>query len=262
MTKTDDIQLFYEVRGKGLPVILISGYTCDHSFWHTVGSALAEKFQVIVFDNRGVGRTKDNGRSFSIETMAEDTAELIKRLGLSRPAIVGQSMGSAIAQALLARCPNACGRYVMVNATQRFNAVAIMALERLLALRKAETDFDRLVDASLLWLNGSEWLSRKENIIEFKAAIKSNSYPQSIVDQERQLTALKLFDARPLNRNWDVPGLVISAIEDVLCPPREGRILAKNLGADFVEIPGGHASPVEQPQRLVNVLAEFLEQKE
>ena len=57
-------------------------------------------FHFLIFDNRGVGQTKDAGFSFNLETMAEDTLALIQKLGLKRPHILGQSMGGAIAQIL------------------------------------------------------------------------------------------------------------------------------------------------------------------
>ncbi|WP_181418405.1 alpha/beta fold hydrolase [Phyllobacterium leguminum] len=45
----------------------------------------------------------------------------------------------------------------------------------------------------------------------------------------------------------------------MLALPTEGKALAKSLGAKFVEIPGGHGSPIEQPQRLARILTAFLQ---
>ncbi|RCS22676.1 alpha/beta hydrolase [Phyllobacterium salinisoli] len=258
IAKFDDYEVYYELHGQGSPIVLIAGYTCDHAFWDAVLPILAEHFQVVVFDNRGIGRTKDNGEPFSIETMMADSSALIDRLGLFRPAIVGQSMGGAITQAMFARFPEKFGQCIILNSTQRFRTAAMMALENLLALRKAGVDFDLLIEATVPWLNGSEWLSAQENIAAFKAALKTNPLPQSLADQERQLMALKPFDARPWNKPLDCPTLVISAIEDLLAPAREGKMLAEKLGAAFIEIPGGHASPIEQPERLSRILVEFL----
>jgi 3-oxoadipate enol-lactonase len=133
VARINDIDLYYEVHGEGDPLVLVAGYTCDHAFWSGVVPGLAKRFRVVTFDNRAVGRTKDAGHPFSIETMAADTAGLIRQLGLFRPAIVGQSMGGAIAQTMLARFPDVCGRCVIVNSTSSFSPAAIMALESLLA---------------------------------------------------------------------------------------------------------------------------------
>ncbi|GGA80006.1 lipolytic protein [Brucella endophytica] len=257
--KPSNIDIYYEVHGSGPPIVLIAGYTCDHTFWDAMVPHLADQFQVVTFDNRGVGRTKDDGKPFTVADMAVDTAALIQRLKLDRPAIVGQSMGGTIAQTVLVQFPELCGRCVILNSAAVFRRAALMALENLLALRKAGADFDLLVDATLPWVAGSDWLAQPENIATFKTALKQNPVPQSAADQERQLAALMKFDARSWNKPWREPALVVSAAEDVLALPTEGKALAKSLGAKYVEIPGGHGSPIEQPQRLARLLMKFLQ---
>lgn len=61
-------------------------------------NGLATRFQVLIFDNRAIGQTKDNNTPFTLEIMAEDTMALVQQLGLENPVILGQSMGGAIAQ--------------------------------------------------------------------------------------------------------------------------------------------------------------------
>lgn len=254
----DDLELYYEIHGSGLPMVLIAGYTCDHHFWQSFAPAMAEHFQVVMFDNRGVGLSKDEGAPFSIETMARDTATLIDRLGLSRPIVVGQSMGGAIAQTLLTQFPDLCGKCIILNSTSSFSKRTLMALESLLALRRAEVELDLLIDASLAWLSGSDWMSNPENVAAFKAAIRDNPAPQSLLDQERQFHALSTFATGVRNKAWAYPSLVISATEDLITTTHEGEWLAKQLGAEFAKIPGGHPSPLEQPELLSHLVLKFL----
>jgi 3-oxoadipate enol-lactonase len=252
------VDLFYEVRGEGRPVVLIAGYTCDHLFWSRIVPALAHKSQVVVFDNRGVGRTKDDGTPLTVELMAGDAAALIEHLKLSRPVVVGQSMGGAIVQTMLARFPHVCGPCVILNSAAAFRTAPMKGLNSLLELRKAGVDLDLLIEASLPWVQGSEWLSNPENIAAFKAAIQYNPFPQSVSDQERQLRAVQQFDARSINQPWPLPATVVTATEDILVMPSEGKTLAEQLGATFIEIPGGHGSPIEQPERVSHILTEVL----
>lgn len=102
------------------------------------------------------------------------------------------------------------------------------------------------------------WLSAPENITRFKAALRANPNLQSIVDQERQLAALKTFNAGLGNMPWPHGALVVSATDDFLTPPREGQALAKSLGESYMELPGGHPSPLEEPERLLRGLMTFL----
>lgn len=256
--KMNDLEMYYEIHGSGVPMVLIAGYTCDHSFWENLVAAMAARFQVITLDNRGVGRSKDSGEPFSIETMARDTACLMERLGLSRPIVVGQSMGGAIAQTVLAQYPAACGKCIILNSTSSFSARTLMVFENLLALRKAGVDLDLLLDASLAWLSASDWMLQPGNVAAFKAAVRDNPMPQSLFDQERQFHALKTFAPSTHSTAWNDRSLVISASDDLITTTREGKLLAKRLGAEYVEIPGGHPSPVEQPELLSRLMLKFL----
>jgi pimeloyl-ACP methyl ester carboxylesterase len=256
--KLADLDVYYEIHGNGSPLVLIAGYTCDHTFWDGLVPALAQRFKVIVFDNRGCGRSSDDGNPFSIETMARDAAGLISHLSLLKPIVVGQSMGGAIVQAMLARFADVCGPSVIINSTSVFSQVACRALDGLLALRRSKIDLDLLIDASLPWLFGSRWLSEQVNVRDFKRQLLENPVPQSLADQARQLAAIKSFDATGWQRHGAHPSLVISASEDVLTPPADGRRLAKRLDARFAEIAGGHASPTEQPEHLSRLLLQFL----
>jgi pimeloyl-ACP methyl ester carboxylesterase len=190
--------------------------------------------------------------------MAADTVALIDHLSLSKPVVIGQSMGGAIVQTMLSQHAEACGPCVIVNSTAVFSSVACMALDSLLALRKADTELDLLIDASLPWLFGSEWLSIPGNVEAFKKAVIENPMPQSLTDQERQMAAIRRFDATASNKPAAHPALVIAASEDVLVPVSEAQRLAKQLGARFANIPGGHASPVEQPELVSRLVLDFL----
>jgi pimeloyl-ACP methyl ester carboxylesterase len=255
--KLGNLDIYYEIHGNGHPLVLIAGYTCDYTFWSGVVPLLSERFQVVVFDNRGSGRTIDEGRAFSIETMADDAAALIGYLSLFKPIVIGQSMGGAIVQAMLLRYAEVCGPCVIMNSTMAFSLTACMALDALLALRKANMDMDLLIDACLPWLFGSQWLSVPANVEAFRKSVIENPFPQSLSDQERQMAAIRQFDATAWNRHLAHRALVISASEDALTTIEEGHSLAQQLGAHFAEVPGGHASPIEQPEHLSRLLLNF-----
>jgi 3-oxoadipate enol-lactonase len=57
-----------------------------------------------------------------------------------------------------------------------------------------------------------------------------------------------------------LPATIVSATEDILAMPSEGKMLAEQLGATFIEIPGGHGSPIEQPERVSRILMEAMGQ--
>ena len=82
--KVNDIQMYYEIHGDGEPLVLIVGLGTDISEWDGIIHWLAQKYQVLAFDNRGAGRTDKPDTHYSIEMMANDTAGLMQTLGIPR----------------------------------------------------------------------------------------------------------------------------------------------------------------------------------
>ena len=101
------MNLAYDDRGKGIPVLFIAGRGGAGRTWHLhqVPALQRAGYRVITFDNRGVGAT-ENAQGFGTEQMVADTAELIEKLGAAPAHIVGVSMGSFIAQELMLARPD------------------------------------------------------------------------------------------------------------------------------------------------------------
>ena len=105
ITRIGDIDMYYEVHGTGEPLVLLHGLSLDSSVWIKQVSALSQKYQVIIFDNRGVGQTDDPHNNYSTEMMADDTATLMKFLNVAEAHILGFSMGGMIAQTIALEYP-------------------------------------------------------------------------------------------------------------------------------------------------------------
>jgi non-heme chloroperoxidase len=89
-----DIQLYYEDRGSGKPVLLIHGWPLSGSSWERqTAMLLAAGLRVITYDRRGFGRSSQPSSGYDYDTLAGDTAKVISTLGLRDIALVGFSMG-------------------------------------------------------------------------------------------------------------------------------------------------------------------------
>ncbi len=89
-----DIQLYYEDRGSGKPVVLIHGWPLSGGAWERQSAMLlAAGFRVITYDRRGFGRSSAPAAGYDYDTLAGDTAKLLDTLALRDAALVGFSMG-------------------------------------------------------------------------------------------------------------------------------------------------------------------------
>jgi non-heme chloroperoxidase len=89
-----DIQIYYEDRGTGKPVLLIHGWPLSGGSWEKQSAALlAAGYRVITYDRRGFGSSSAPSEGYNYDTLAEDTYKLIEALDLNDLALVGFSMG-------------------------------------------------------------------------------------------------------------------------------------------------------------------------
>jgi 3-oxoadipate enol-lactonase len=113
--RVNDIDMYYEIHGEGEPVVLIAGLNSDHTLYTAIIPKLAERYQVVAFDNRGVGRSDKPDIPYSIDMMADDTAGLLNTLGIQQAHILGTSLGGRIAASLALRYPSQIKSLILVS---------------------------------------------------------------------------------------------------------------------------------------------------
>jgi pimeloyl-ACP methyl ester carboxylesterase len=104
--KTNRIEMNYQERGSGDPLICITGVTAPGGVWDAHAQAWEKHFRCILGDNRGVGETDKPVGPYTTDMMADDYAGLMDALGIKKARVVGCSLGSVIAQKLALRHPD------------------------------------------------------------------------------------------------------------------------------------------------------------
>ena len=103
--KVGDLNIYYEVRGEGEPLLMISGYGDSSEVWFCQITGLCREYRVILFDNRGAGRSDKPDIPYTMQMFAQDTAGLLEALSIDTAHIYGVSMGGMIAQEFALRYP-------------------------------------------------------------------------------------------------------------------------------------------------------------
>jgi pimeloyl-ACP methyl ester carboxylesterase len=113
--EVNGLNLYYEIHGSGPPVVLLHGAFATIDLWPNMIAALAASHQVIAIEQQGHGHTADIDRPLSYDQMADDTAALLRQLGVTNADFVGYSMGGSIAIAMGIRHPELVRKLVVIS---------------------------------------------------------------------------------------------------------------------------------------------------
>ena len=263
LLKRDGVDLHYELVGSGPPVLLIQGIGVTAEGWRPQVTGLAGQFQLLTFDNRGIGRSQPCAGPISIEVMADDARALMDAAGWASAHVVGHSMGGVIAQQLALDCPARVRSLVLLCTFARGKDgarptpwVIGMSLRTRLGPRPARRR------AFLEMLYPRDYLKTVD--LNRLAEETGRIVGRDLADQPpvlmQQLRALGRHNALGrLGELARIPTLVISGAHDPIAKPAYGRALAAAIpGARFEAWPeAAHGVIIQQAEQINRRLGTF-----
>ncbi|HYA90636.1 MAG TPA: alpha/beta hydrolase [Thermodesulfobacteriota bacterium] len=261
--KVNGIEIHYELHGQGDPLVLIMGLRRNIEWWYRQISTLSKHFKVLVFDNRGAGRTDKPKMDYSIQLFADDTAGLMEALGISKANVLGVSMGGYIAQELALNYPDRVKRLVLACTGPGGERAVLASPERL----KKFTANEGLTPEEILRKDMDIYFSDeylKKNREEMEGFIKlSLRYYQPPDAFERQFAACLRHDTVNRLSRLDVPTLILTGDDDPLVPSENSKILNALIPrSELVFLPGKrHCFFIEEADRFNQMAIDFFQSK-
>lgn len=114
--KANGLEYYYEISGKGEPLLLLHGGLGSIDMYKPILPAFAEHRQVIAVDLQGHGRTALGTRKISLPDLGDDMAVILKELGVQNVDVLGYSFGGGVAFRLAVQHPQMVRRLVLVSA--------------------------------------------------------------------------------------------------------------------------------------------------
>ena len=259
MVSVPGTELHVERRGEGEPLLLIQGLGGHSLHWgEPFLSELERDFELIVYDQRGSGRSAEFDGDLTTAGLAADALALLDALGLERVHVLGISMGGMVAQELALAAPErlisltlgctSCGGTQSRPTDQeviRELTAAVFSGNREHVLR---TGFEVVVSGA--------FAADPAHYAAFAEAARR--YPAEIPLLMSQQAAVVAHDTYARLRGLQVPTLVVHGTEDRMLAPVNGDLVASLIpGARLELLDGvGHLFFWEQPRRSAQLVRE------
>ncbi|MBN1689913.1 MAG: alpha/beta hydrolase [Dehalococcoidia bacterium] len=233
-----DIKLYYEVIGQGDPLVLIMGYGHHSLHWGDLPQQIAKiNYQVVVMDNRGVGRSDKPDMPMSIAMMADDVCSVMDVAGLTKASVFGVSMGGLIAQVFAFNHPDRLYNLVLGCTFPGGSHTAPTDPEGMRIL----FDYDYLGKMTpeqrsmtvFRFFCSEEFIETNKGAFDYYHRV-TNEYPTPLHIFKRQSEAISMEDTWDRLPSIKAPTMVISGTDDRLVNFKNSELLAKRIpGAEL-----------------------------
>jgi pimeloyl-ACP methyl ester carboxylesterase len=252
------VNLAYDDRGRGDPVLFIAGRGGAGRTWHLhqVPEFQRAGYRCITFDNRGIGAT-ENAEGFTTDTMVADTAALIEKLDLVPAHIIAVSMGAYIAQELMVARPELVRSAVLMATRGRHDRTRDFFRTAERELADSGIELPAIYDAKLRLLESFGPATLNDDAAVRDWIDMFTMWPNKATPGMRAQLDVSPHDNRlPAYRSITAPVLVIGFGDDIVLPPHLGREVADAIpNGRYLQIrDAGHLGFIEKPQ-VVNAAA-------
>ncbi len=265
-------RLFYDVRGKGRPLVLIHGAWASHGWWRWQVPALSREYRVLTLDVRGHGQSSELVRPYSVDGFAKDLEILLREVGISETVLVGWSLGGMISIAYCLKHPSKVKALVLIATRGHRNA----KLKRRIILQYLQARLSLLMDftaprkydrASGDFPSQKIWLDREvQKMLSPKASKEVQDW---VMSEVRKNPGENYFQVAKSIWNWGAgkqlkdikaPTLIMVGDKDTRTPPHFSRLLHATLSNSRLVIveEASHCLPLERPEGVNREIIEFL----
>jgi len=267
------IKICYEIFGKGDPIILIHGFGSRKEGFKCQIPALSQKFKVIIFDNRGAGKSERVDEFYTMETLADDIRSLLDFLKIKKTHVLGVSMGGLIAQQFALQYPKYVDKLVLINTVT--GSPDNVGLEILKKNRLEQLELIKVDPEKAFWDNAHIWFYHK-----YRKEIKLNPKKKffgiwsaedeikeitidmpTVRDIELQIEALKGFNS--LDKLYEIKNktLLLAASHDKICTKNIMMEMHKRIPNSVFKVieKAGHESPKTRAPEVNQIIIDFLQ---
>ena len=259
-----DLEMYYEIEGSGPRLVYISGTGGDlRAAPRVFDGPLPRSFEVLAYDQRGLGQTSKPDAPYSMADFADDAASLLDAVGWQRCLVVGVSFGGMVAQELALRHPGRLDRLVLCctssggkgGASYPLHELQPMSVEERAVFQSSITD--KRKDSAWQAANPEAVQQAVEQAVAGQK--RRQAEPGGEMGYRRQLEARAGHDTYDRLQSLLMPVFLAGGRYDGQAEPANMEALRDRIpGARLEFFEGGHGFTREDPRALERITAFLL----
>ena len=259
IAKKETLNLHFEERGSGLPILLIHGFPLSGRMWTAQLEKLSKSARVLVPDMPGFGDSPIRESAPSVDQYAEDCLAVLDALDIMEPAVIGGlSMGGYIALAAARLVPMRIRGLILVSTRAGADSTEGKAGRDKTIAQVKERGASVVAESMYPKLLSPESYQSKPAIAAELQEIMKEVTPDGVVGA---LTAMRdRQDSTNLLPNLHMPVLIIHGKDYQVIPHAEAEAMSKAIPHNDLHLldKAGHLPNLEQPEEFDRIVGKFL----
>jgi pimeloyl-ACP methyl ester carboxylesterase len=259
--KVGDINMYYEIHGEGETLVMIMGAGGNVEWYYPAIPVYSPEYRLVLYDNRGAGRSDDSDVPYTIESLADDLAGLLDVIGIESAHIFGASLGGMIAQQFVLRYPKRVRSLILSCTYCGGPGSSIMNDPEVMEAgqRMQSLSGEELMMETLRICVSQKFMDENPGRVQEMVKIMANRpmTPQAQMKQGQAAMTHNTYDRLP---EIKAPTLVIHGGDDRVVPAENARTLASRIpDAELVILDNmGHGFFIEAEEEFNRITLDFL----
>jgi 3-oxoadipate enol-lactonase len=255
----DGVKLYWEESGTGEPLLLVQGLGFSSAMWYRIIPALEQRFRVIRYDARGIGRSDVPPGPYTIDLAASDAVAILDAAGVERAHVLGVSLGGIVVQEIALTYPQRVAS-LMLGCTHPGGDGTTWPDDDVMNMIRSRTTASP-EDAARASIPFAYAPTTPPDVIE-EDIRRRLELPTTAEGYTNQLSGgLGYPGTRERLPKLSMPVLVFTGDLDRMVPPANSDLLAREIpSAKLVVIPGaGHVVFTDAPDAVTDVVISFVD---
>jgi pimeloyl-ACP methyl ester carboxylesterase len=254
----DGQPVHYRIEGEGLPVVLVHGFSEDGTVWENQIAALKDKFQLIIPDLPGSGKSPINDAEWSMEYFAECIRRILDQENISTVSMIGHSMGGYITLAFAEAWPDRLRSFGLIHSTAYADSEEKKTTRRRGIEFIQQNGAAKFIEQSVPNLFSEETKKHQPEMVRKILSRYTNFIGQSLVNYYQAMMVRP--DRTHVLKSFPRPVLFVLGKHDTAVPYEQGLQQSYMPGLSFIHTleHSGHMGMWEEPVLSNDYIEAFL----